>query len=70
MIVVHFGFDALKAQFDKSRKPIEVQKLRAKITAKLGQMVKLNRTRMDFLEEFQRMIDEYNAGSSNEETFL
>ena len=33
-------------------------------------MVKLNRTRIDFLEEFQRMIDEYNAGSSNVEAFF
>ena len=33
-------------------------------------MVKLNRTRIDFLEEFQKMIDEYNAGSSNVETFF
>ena len=63
-------FDALKAQFDKGRKPVEVQKLRAKIAVKLAQMVKLNRTRIDFLEEFQKMIDEYNAGSSNVETFF
>ena len=33
-------------------------------------MVKLNRTRIDFLEEFQRMIDDYNAGSSNVEAFF
>jgi len=33
-------------------------------------MVKLNRTRLDFLEEFQKMIDEYNAGSANVETFF
>jgi type I restriction enzyme, R subunit len=63
-------FEALRAQFDKGRKPIEVQKLRAKIAMKLALMVKLNRTRMDFLEEFQKMIDEYNAGSSNVETFF
>ena len=63
-------FDALRAQFDKGRKPVEVQKLRAKIAVKLAQMVKLNRTRMDFLEEFQKMIDDYNAGSSNVETFF
>ena len=37
---------------------------------KLAQMVSLNRTRMDFLEEFQKMIDEYNAGSANVETFF
>src|ERR1044071_2225319 len=57
-------------QFDKGRKAIEVQKLRAKLAVKLAQMVKLNRTRIDFLEEFQKMIDEYNAGSSNVETFF
>ena len=63
-------FEALRAQFDKGRKAVEVQKLRAKIAVKLAQMVKLNRTRIDFLEEFQKMIDEYNAGSSNVETFF
>ena len=63
-------FEALKTQFDKGRKPVEVQKLRAQIAMKLAQMVKLNRTRIDFLEEFQKMIDEYNAGSSNVEAFF
>jgi type I restriction enzyme R subunit len=38
-------FETLKAQFDKGRKAVEVQKLRARITVKLAQMVKLNRTR-------------------------
>jgi type I restriction enzyme R subunit len=64
------NFETLKAQFDKGRKSVEVQKLRAKIAAKLAQMVKLNGTRIDFLEEFQKMIDEYNAGSSNVEAFF
>jgi type I restriction enzyme R subunit len=63
-------FDALREQFDKGRKTIEAQKLRARIAVKLAQMVKLNRTRIDFLEEFQKMIDEYNAGSANVEAFF
>jgi type I restriction enzyme R subunit len=63
-------FEALKDQFDKGRKTIEAQKLRARIAVKLAQMVKMNRTRIDFLEEFQKMIDEYNAGSANVETFF
>ena len=33
-------------------------------------MVRLNRTRMDFLQEFQKMIDEYNSGALNMETFF
>ncbi len=63
-------FDALKAHFDKGRKTIDAQKLRASLALKLAQMVKLNRTRIDFLEEFQKMVDEYNAGSSNVEAFF
>jgi type I restriction enzyme R subunit len=63
-------FEALKEQFDKGRKAIEAQKLRARVAIKLAQMVKLNRTRIDFLEEFQKMIDDYNAGSSNVEAFF
>ncbi len=63
-------FEALKDHFDKGRKNIEAEKLRAKLTPKLALMVKLNRTRIDFLAEFQKMIDEYNAGSSNVETFF
>jgi type I restriction enzyme R subunit len=63
-------FEALKQKFEKGRKPIEVQKLRAQVAHKLVQMVRLNRTRMNFLEEFQKMIDEYNAGASNLETLF
>lgn len=63
-------FEALKAKFGKGRKPIEVQKLRGQIAQKLVRMVRINRTRMNFLEEFQKMIDEYNSGASNLETLF
>jgi len=33
-------------------------------------MVQLNRTRLDFTEEFQRMIEEYNSGAANVEAFF
>jgi hypothetical protein len=35
------------------------------VTQKLMAMVRLNRTRMDYPERFQAMIDAYNAGSLN-----
>jgi type I restriction enzyme R subunit len=63
-------FEALREKFEKGRKPIEMQKLRGQIAQKLVQMVRLNRTRMNFLEEFQKMIDEYNSGASNLETLF
>jgi type I restriction enzyme R subunit len=58
-------FEALRDKFGASRKTVEVQKLRATVTFALARMIKLNRTRIDFLEEFQRMIDEYNSGAMN-----
>jgi type I restriction enzyme R subunit len=63
-------FDLLRKQFETGRKTTEAQKLRGKITLKLGQMVRLNKTRMNFLEEFQKMIDDYNSGAANIETFF
>jgi type I restriction enzyme R subunit len=63
-------FQALRDKFDTGRKPLEAQKLRAKLTFKLARMVKPNRTRIDFLEEFQKMIDEYNSGAMNVQVFF
>ena len=63
-------FEALKAKFEKGRKRTEAEKLKGEISSKLKKMVRLNRTRMDYLERFQRMIDEYNAGSMNIDEFF
>ena len=60
-------FEALRKRFEKGHKRTEVEKLKAQISRKLAQMVRLNRARIDFLEKFQAMIDEYNAGSVNVE---
>jgi type I restriction enzyme R subunit len=63
-------FNLLRQQFNTGRKAIEAQKLRTQIAVKVAKMVQLNKTRMNFLEEFQRMIDEYNSGAANIETFF
>jgi type I restriction enzyme R subunit len=63
-------FDALKERFAQGRKRTEAEKLRGTLNAKLRQMVRLNKSRMDYLERFQRMIDEYNAGSANVQLFF
>lgn len=63
-------FEALRQAFAKGRKRTEVEKLRATIEKKAKQMVRLNRMRIDYLEKFQKLIEEYNAGSKNiEELF-
>jgi len=63
-------FEALREKFEKGRKATEAQRLRGSISQKLTRMVRLNRTRIDFLQEFQKMIDEYNSGASNIESWF
>ena len=60
-------FEALRKRFEEGRKRTEIEKLRSSIATKLHEMVRLNRSRMDFLQKFQEMIDEYNTGSVNAE---
>lgn len=40
------------------------------LEAKLDEMVHVNKTRTDFIEKFQKLIDEYNSGSMNVEAFF
>jgi len=55
-------FDALKARFAKGRKHIEAEKLKGAISDKLQKMVLVNKTRVDLLEKFKKLIEEYNKG--------
>jgi type I restriction enzyme R subunit len=63
-------FKALKKEFAKERRRMEIEKLRAAINSALERMVRLNKTRVDYLEKFQQMIDEYNQGAANLEEFF
>ena len=58
-------FDALRAKFATGYKHTEVEKLRGAIESKLESMVKRNKSRTNYQEKFQRLIDEYNTGSMN-----
>jgi len=63
-------FEALRAHFARGHKHTEAEKLRGAVDAKLTRLVRLNKTRTDYREHFQQLIDEYNAGSLNIETFF
>lgn len=63
-------FEALQAKFAQGRKRTEAEKLRRLIEGKLGQMLRANHSRADFADKFQKLIDEYNAGSKNVEEFF
>jgi len=63
-------FNALKTHFEQAHKHIEAEKLRGAVQSKLKRMVQLNKSRADYLEKFQRLIDEYKMGSHNVEIFF
>jgi type I restriction enzyme R subunit len=60
----------LADRFAKGKKRIEVEKLRAAVAAKVNALASLNPTRADWVDRFQKLIDEYNAGSLNVEEFF
>jgi type I restriction enzyme, R subunit len=64
------NFEKLAEEFDKGRKKTLNEKLKGTVASKVMEMVRLNRTRMDYLEKFQAMIDAYNQGSMNAEEFF
>jgi len=64
------NFEALKKKFEQSRKHIEAEKLRGLINLKLGEMLHLNKTRMNYYEQFQKLIEEYNSGATNVDAFF
>jgi len=63
-------FAALQAKFAQGHKRTAAEKLKKLIEGKLTQMVAVNASRMDLADKFQKLIDEYNAGSRNIESFF
>lgn len=62
--------EALKERFAQGQKRIEAEKLRGAINQKLQEMIRRNRQRMDYMQQFQQLIEEYNTGSRNIEEFF
>lgn len=65
------NFEALAQRFRESKhKNTDLEVLKAAIRAKLEKLIQLNRTRADFAEKFEALIETYNSGSrSIEELF-
>lgn len=59
-------FEALAERFAKSqRQKFELEQLKAAIRAQLTRMIQQNKSRADYLEKFEELIETYNAGSRN-----
>lgn len=58
------NFEALSQRFkDSKHKNTALEALKAAIAVKLAKLVRLNRTRADFAEKFEALIESYNSGS-------
>jgi len=64
-------FEALRARFKESKyRNTDLEVLKAAIRAQLEKLIRLNKTRADFADKFEELIESYNAGSRNiEELF-
>ncbi len=59
-------FEVLAQRFkDSKHKNTDLEALKAAIRAKLETLIRLNRTRADYAEKFEALIESYNAGSRN-----
>lgn len=58
-------FDSLRERFERGHKRTAIEQLRGKVNSKLKKLVRQNRSRLDFQETFQQMLDDYNAGAFN-----
>jgi type I restriction enzyme R subunit len=63
-------FEALRRQFDKGRKHTEAERLRAAVERKVKELVRLNRTRMDYEARLRQLIEDYNTAAINVEEFF
>ncbi len=63
-------FDELKKRFLNENKHMEAEKLRGAVNSKVKRMVRLNKLRINLSEKLQKLIDEYNSGSINVQTFF
>ena len=60
------NFEALAQRFKESKhKNTDLEALKAAIRARLEKLLRLNRTRANFSEKFESLIESYNNGSRN-----
>lgn len=63
-------FDALSKKMKANKKRTLTKQLASQIEEEIERLINLNRTRIDYYDEFKRLIDEYNSGSRNVEEHI
>ncbi len=63
-------WDGLEEAFKEGRPRTAAQRLRSLLSAQITALVRLNPTRVDLVERFEKLVADYNAGSMNTEAFF
>ncbi len=64
-------FETLRDRLKKSKhRNTDLEMLKAAIRSQLEKLIRLNKTRTDYLEKFEELIESYNNGSRNIEQIL
>lgn len=63
-------WNAVQQMFAGGRQRTAAQRLRSMLSARITRLTRLNPTRVDLTERFQRLLDEYNAGSLNVQQYF
>jgi type I restriction enzyme R subunit len=63
-------FERLRKEFEKGRKWTYVQRLRSITQQRLRELIRLNKTRRDYMKRLQMLIDEYNSGRMDVDQFF
>jgi type I restriction enzyme R subunit len=63
-------WDGLEQAFKQGRPRTAAQRLRSLLSAQITALVRLNPMRVDLVERFEKLVDDYNEGSMNVEAFF
>lgn len=70
MDLSEIDWDTVRAMFQGGRQRTAAQKLRSLLQSRVANLTRLNPTRVVLAERFQKLLDDYNAGSINVQTFF
>jgi type I restriction enzyme R subunit len=64
------NWKGIEEAFNQGRPRTAAQRLRSLLSAKVAALVRLNPARIDLVERFEKLVEDYNAGSLNVENFF
>lgn len=68
--ISNIDFEKMKRDFDEGKKHIELERLKNAIKQRLEEMIVRNRTRLDWRDKFEELLQKYNDGQMDMNSFF